>query len=216
MNASWKYQTRCIVHVGDAPPHGCKMHDLGTECDWYHASGSEPHGLTHEPLMKRLVQLNINYAMLHITGYTDRMVFAFASCYGEGNARLLATNRYYGQAYEGSASGLPTKRSKLAGIMDPQFEEHQLGTTYSALRQLVVKSVSNSISRTAGQLSMRYSRTVTAKGVQSKGNASSSAFGSILEEDGDFENESDETFVRSKSAAPVAPQWSTPGWLDQR
>ena len=51
LNASWKQQTRCIIHIADAPPHGRVLHDLRDTQDNYPEPGSEPHGLTYEPLL---------------------------------------------------------------------------------------------------------------------------------------------------------------------
>jgi len=49
LQASWNQQTRCMVHIGDAPPHGRGLHDLHAKSDDYYAPGSEPHGLTYKP-----------------------------------------------------------------------------------------------------------------------------------------------------------------------
>lgn len=35
INASWKQKTRCIIHLGDAPPHGRNLHDFDDGSDDY-------------------------------------------------------------------------------------------------------------------------------------------------------------------------------------
>ena len=68
--------------------------DLG---DSYPNAGSELHGLTHEPLLKQIVGLNINYALLRINDSTDRMAFTFFQVYAAACAdcMLHKSNRYY-------------------------------------------------------------------------------------------------------------------------
>lgn len=83
LNATWKQQTRCIIHIADAPPHGRTLHDLDY-WDSYAIPGSEPHGLTYEPLLKQMVGLNINYGLLRINSSTDRMAFNFFQAYNAG------------------------------------------------------------------------------------------------------------------------------------
>jgi hypothetical protein len=155
LNATWKHQTRCIIHIADAPPHGRILHDLGDSRDEYANPGSEPHGLTYEPLLERMVKLNINYALLSITGDTDRMAFKFLKVYLDASAecKLRKSNKYYAKArglaegaggrYRGSSNSWRNSKAKL------QFEEMELGTTYKALRHMVVKNVTSSASRTA-------------------------------------------------------------------
>ncbi len=162
LNAAWRQQTRCIIHIADAPPHGKHLHDLSEELgliDSFPIPGTEPHNLTYEPLLKQMVGLKINYALLRINKYTDRMAFRFMAIYAEAFAdcKLLPANRYHFDASElleslrsgGRSRGRP--RQSRGGAL--QFEEAELGTTYSALRHLVVKSVTSSISRTAVRLS---------------------------------------------------------------
>jgi len=73
LNASWKHQSRCIIHIADAPPHGSALNDLDRLNDSYHVPGSEPHRLTHEPLLQRMMGLSINYVLLRINSSTDKM-----------------------------------------------------------------------------------------------------------------------------------------------
>ena len=75
IGASWKNKSRCIIHIADAPPHGRTLNDLTGSEDSYPEYGSEPHGLTPEPLLQQMIKLSINYALLRITDYTDRMIY---------------------------------------------------------------------------------------------------------------------------------------------
>lgn len=101
LNASWKQQTRCIIHIGDAPPHGHMLQN-SPPCtyDRWTKTGSEPHGLTHGPLLQQMINLRINYAFLHINGSTDKMAFTFFKAYAEvfKNFKLHTANRYYSRA----------------------------------------------------------------------------------------------------------------------
>jgi hypothetical protein len=159
LSASWKQQTRCIIHITDAPPHGRALHDLRETQDNYYKPGSEPHGLTYEPLLRQLLQLNINYALLRINSSTDRMALAFSRVYAaaSGDVKLLPSNTYYNQVngMRSKVGGASSKRSASASASaSPQFEELQLGITYTQLRKLVVKTVTASVSRTASRLSI--------------------------------------------------------------
>ncbi|KAF3933727.1 hypothetical protein ABW19_dt0205118 [Dactylella cylindrospora] len=84
LNATWMQSTRCIIHIADAPPHGNNSHDSAG--DHYATPGSEPHRLTYEPLIKQMVGLKINYALLRINRSTDRMAFNFFQIYLDASA----------------------------------------------------------------------------------------------------------------------------------
>lgn len=60
-----------------APPHGGALNDMPSN-DHYPVPGSQPHGLTHEPLLEQMVARNINYALLRINDTTDRMALVFS------------------------------------------------------------------------------------------------------------------------------------------
>jgi hypothetical protein len=210
LQASWKQQTRCLVHIADAPAHGSSLHDLGAGSDSYYSLGSEPHGLTYEPLLRKLVQLKINYVFLRITSYTDRMLLAFSGVYGHKNTKLYTDNAYYSSVNRFDSIGGTTSTKHLA--YEPQLEESQLGTTYSELRHLVVRSVTTSVSRTAGRLSLKLSK--EAKPVRQK---LSSALASIVEDEGSVKSSGGSRGGRTKvDLETTPPQWTTPGWLDER
>jgi hypothetical protein len=212
LNVSWKQQTRCIIHIADAPPHGAGvLHDLGDGSDHYPRPGSEPHGLTYEPLLKQLIQLNVNYALLRVNSSTDRMALAFAQVYATSNAdsKLLPTNVYstqvngmYSRSHSGLWSGASTKHADL------QFEEMELGTTYSQLRHLVVRTVTTSVSRTAGRMSLALSTVPRPSAISGKGKSIATDLTAIREDEGSGGG------VRGVYFEKDPPQWDTPGWLD--
>ncbi|KAL2689063.1 hypothetical protein Neosp_003114 [[Neocosmospora] mangrovei] len=154
--ASWNLANRCIIHITDAPPHGCTLHDLDDVDDRFHQPGSEPHRLTHEVVLKGLIDKSINYALLRINRSTDRMAYTFFNAYAalSPNCRLHESNTYHPLAakilsrsfnpgFQGwSVSNRPSQNNLL-------FEELDLGTSYDSLKSLVVKAVTASASRFA-------------------------------------------------------------------
>jgi hypothetical protein len=212
LNASWKQQTRCIIHIADAPPHGRLLHDLDDSQDCYANPGSEPHGLTYEPLLTQLIQLNINYALLRIYPFTDRMALAFAQVYAAASAdvKLLPSNIYSSQVNgirSKGSSGLWSRASTKHA--DLQFEEMELGTTYSQLRHLVVRTVTDSVSRTAGRMSMALS------GVSKAGTAGGKAKKMATDLSAIREDEGSGGSARVVYLETAPPQWDTPGWLNE-
>lgn len=213
LNVSWKQQTRCIIHIADAPPHGAGvLHDMGDGSDHYPHPGSEPHGLTYEPLLKQLIQLDVNYALLRVNSSTDRMALAFAQVYATSNAdaKLLPSNIYstqvngmYSKSRSGLWSGASTKHADL------QFEEMELGTTYSQLRHLVVRTVTTSVSRTAGRMSLALSTVPRRSAAGGKGKSMATDLTAIREDEGSGGSAREVYFEKDP------PQWDTPGWLDE-
>ncbi len=203
LNASWRQQTRCIIHIADAPPHGRTNHDLFETphaVDNFPEPGSEPHHLTYEPLLKQMVGLKINYAFLRINGLTDRMAFNFFQVYKAAFAdcRLFKTNKYYAQSCELQSNGRSgSRRGPRSGLL---FEEAALGTTYSALRHLVVKSVTGSASRTAVRASTSLARS-TKSGFAKKLDLAAIEEGEDDDDDGKMDSN--------------APQWNNLGWFNE-
>ena len=200
LNATWKQQTRCIVHITDAPPHGSKLHDLNEAEDTYYNLGSEPHGLSHEVLFPQLVSLKINYALLRINRSTDKMAYTLYQQYaaGSGDCSLNTKNRYYAEAHN--------MNKYRSNSVNPSggvaFEETELGTTFSALQHLVVKMVTGSSSRTA----VRMSASRTSKGTSKKSDGKLAA---ISEDEDDIEPA---TPVQLETSPPL---WGTPLWLKE-
>lgn len=213
INASWGQKTRCIVHIGDAPPHGRNLHDLGDRNDDYPEPGSEPHSLTYERLIKQLVALNINYVLLRITHWTDRMVLKFGEIYKNAQAevKLHPSNSFYDHSRRSGAAERREniKRSVSATL---QFEEMELGTSFGALRHMVALSITQSVTRSAGSLSkaLNQSRTRSIQNHRPGPGAMPGAHLASLQEE-----EEDEEPVQVP-VEKVQPQWDTPGWLNQK
>ncbi|KAL8243958.1 hypothetical protein R6Q59_010216 [Mikania micrantha] len=197
LNATWSYQTRCIIHIADAPPHGTKYHDFREKDDNFPGTGSEPHGLTLEPLLDQLIKLNINYALLRITKDTDKMASIFYEKYAAASAgaKLFPTNRY--------ASKMPEKlggseKGAYSGLL---FEEQELGSKFSALQHLVIKSVTQSASRSA----VRMISSVTKSSKMQTGSKLDTGLAAIDEDDND-------PIIQMETRKP---QWNSRGWLDE-
>jgi hypothetical protein len=187
VHATWKHKTRCIIHIADAPPHGRTLHDLGDGADYYPSVGSEPHRLTHEPLLRKMLDLRINYCLLRINGSTDRMAYTFLQAYAAASAHgsLLSTNRYY-QLSGGDRKG---SSNAAGGLL---FQEAELGVTFTALRRLVLTAVTTSATQTA-------IRTVA----QESGTAAG----------GTGERGDDRALSVELEEGP--PEWDTPEWLNE-
>jgi len=205
LNASWRKQTRCIVHIADAPPHGRTLQNSPCKDDRYPVPGGCPHKLTHEPLLKQMIGLKINYALLRINSTTDRMAATFYQAYSQTSADcvLLKSNQWY---YEVCASSYPSLVEKNAkkpingGLL---FEEAELGTTFSALRHLIVNMVTSSASRTAVRASTARTKS-TGKKLWSDLSTTLGAIG----EDED-EGKTDDTLLET-----VSPSWHDHWWFD--
>jgi hypothetical protein len=185
--AAWKHKTRCIIHIADAPPHGRILHDLGDTSDNYPSPGSEPHRLTHEPLLRKMLELRINYCLLRVNASTDRMAYTFLQAYTAASAHgtLISTNRYY------SLSGGDRKGSSNAagGLL---FQEAGLGITFNALRRLVLSAVTTSATHTA---------------IRTVAQESETAARNIDERDNDG--------ALSVELEEVPPEWEEPEWLNE-
>ncbi|KAK4163612.1 hypothetical protein QBC43DRAFT_319417 [Cladorrhinum sp. PSN259] len=202
INASWQQQTKVLIHIGDMPPHGRDMHDMAENCDNYPDPGSEPHGLTYEPLMKTLVRFQINYVFLRITKWTDRMAMKFALAYAAAGAdsRLLSANKYHNTI--GSGAG-----SKPREVNNPEllFTELALGEQYSTLKGLVVKAVAQSVSASTARLSVSLSR----GGLKGPKKASVRPGLASIGENSAGGSNGDEIALEK-----TPPLWDLPGWLD--
>ncbi|ERS99401.1 hypothetical protein HMPREF1624_04601 [Sporothrix schenckii ATCC 58251] len=169
LKASWKHQTRCIMHIADAPAHGSNLHDMGREKDHFHMVGKEPHGLQYQLVLKEMINRKLNYVFFRIKFITDRMLFQFMMVYGQHttacklhleNKHMLesrrwlksqtARNRAHMQRTSSDKEYAEKKKQDEGGLY---FAEVQLGSRYSSLRQLVVNGVTASSSRTAVRLS---------------------------------------------------------------
>lgn len=202
INMSWQQQTRCLVHIGDAPGHGPDLHDYSAELDDFYQRGSEPHGLTYKPLIEKLIELRINYTMLAINAATDKMVMVFARIYAAAGMtpKLHPTNAYWEDMG-------PCKKQSGVGSPELVFAELLLGDDYSALRKLVVQSVTSSITNTASRLSITLGGGGKRRLHPRTGMTLEEL--TVINEDGD--NESSTSVHLDKSP----PQWHEPRWFDK-
>ncbi|GAP83116.2 putative alpha-protein kinase 1 [Rosellinia necatrix] len=146
IHASWKQNTRCIIHLGDAPPHGRDLNDSSPGKDDYPDPGSEPHRLKYKPLIQRLVAMGISYTLLRITNQTDRMAIRFSEIYqaAGANVKLLQSNVYY-------KDSCGSRQSSVTVTL--QFEELHLGSSVAILGHVISHSLRDSIQRAASSLS---------------------------------------------------------------
>jgi hypothetical protein len=140
------------------------------------------------------------------------MALAFAQVYAasSADAKLLPSNVYSSQVndmHSKSRSGLWSKASTKQA--DLQFEEMELGITYSQLRPLVVKTVTTSVSRTAGRMSLALSTVPKLSAAGGKGKRTSTDLAAIREDEGSGGS------AREVCLEKGLPQWDTPGWLDE-
>lgn len=206
LNASWSHSTRCIVHITDAPPHGRTLHDLSDWEDMYPNPGSEPHRLTHGAILTRMIRQNINYALFRINNSTDRMAYTFFKAYAalSPDCRLHESNRYAADARRFLAEScnagfqgwtLSARQARNA----PLLHEINLGTSYHALRHLVVKVLTTS----ATQSAIFFVHRDEAR-PNKRRRTHLPAVGDVDEED--------DTGVVLDTAPP---KWNTPGWLNE-
>lgn len=209
LDASWQLQNRCVIHIADAPGHGRHLNSM-SKGDDYPSPGSEPHKLTYEPLLKEMIQLNINYALLRINDTTDLMSFAFLKMYNQANAdcKLHVSNRHYTQAYNLTVGGRGRFRrgNSISGGLKGGllFEEMALGTTYTSLRHLVVRMVTSSASRTAVRVSTSSSRSNMSELEKKGGMMNLAAIGEDEEDD-----------IDSTKLENGPPKWDKRGWLNE-
>lgn len=72
---SWKRPVRILMHVGDAPSHGKRYHDLSERKDHYLQHDTDGSiGCSH---ILELIELKVNYFFGRLTPYTDKMIEEF-------------------------------------------------------------------------------------------------------------------------------------------
>ncbi|KAL1907738.1 hypothetical protein Sste5344_006365 [Sporothrix stenoceras] len=96
LNMEWERQTRCIIHITDAPCHGRALYDYRHDYDRYPDAGSELHGLTPTMVIQRMLDLNINYTPVPLSYDTDRMALVFFEAFSAltPSCRLATMNKY--------------------------------------------------------------------------------------------------------------------------
>ncbi|KAI3330926.1 hypothetical protein F4824DRAFT_303613 [Ustulina deusta] len=210
--------TRRIIHIANAPGHSRALHDMAEARDQkYYKPGSEPHGLTYNPVIKLLVQLGINYTFLQIYSCTDRMLKAFSGVYkaAGGDCQLLPTNTYYENQNAGlcsnfGRSGTLASRANKGNSPQLLFQELPMGIDVGSLQRLDLQSVSDSVIRTSSRCSIALSGNKVESGAipRSNGRLNHQPPLSTVRED------EEETSSVCLETGP--PQWNSPGWLDKK
>jgi hypothetical protein len=218
LNKSWRQRTRCLIHICDSPAHGRDLHDLDEASDRYPVPGSEPHRLTHGRLLAQMIGLGINYAMLRINHTTDRMALNFLQAYLDAapDCKLHTENKYYQKARDAAEEARKKPHARRRRGHALQFEEHQLGTSYSTLQHLVVQSVTSSASRTASRLSGSTARD-SLDSDDRPGKFKRLGFGlkAIKEDDANIIGEEEDEFIDA-DLEDILPKWGSPSFLDKR
>ncbi|KAJ3151007.1 hypothetical protein HK101_001919 [Irineochytrium annulatum] len=85
---SWSSKYRLVLHFGDAPGHGNRLHDFNfTDCDHFRETQPPEHGAdrVEEYLLRlRALGAHIVFFQLGNIKWTEKMRRLFASIYGEG------------------------------------------------------------------------------------------------------------------------------------
>ncbi|EGO60322.1 hypothetical protein NEUTE1DRAFT_34830 [Neurospora tetrasperma FGSC 2508] len=202
--ATWKHQTRVVLHIADAPPHGRTLHDLSDKRDRYPNPGSEPHGLTYQPILKRMLDTRINYVLLRIKKSTDRMALQFLKEYARAGSDCMLSekNRYYSEAGgTKNSDGRPN-----GGLV---FREAELGLTFAALQRLVVEAVTTSVMSSTVRSLTPFGSIKRAPGGTSSQRVNYSGLGST--------QENEELPVRRPDVRleKSSPQWGNLEWFDE-
>ena len=75
LNLTWSSASKVIFHIGDAPQHGARFHDLGGDSH----PGPEPRGLVVEALFRTMSQIGVKYYFGKVNNSTDKMFDVFKS-----------------------------------------------------------------------------------------------------------------------------------------
>ncbi|KAK3690511.1 hypothetical protein B0T22DRAFT_481685 [Podospora appendiculata] len=224
LSTSWKNQTRCIIHITDAPAHGRTLHDLDDYEDDYAEPGSEPHRLTHPPILKQMIENSIDYTLLRINHSTDRMAYAFYQAYATCSldCSLLASNPYAGAR----TRNFPFSKPGFEGWdLDSQgtrrnvkFSELELGVSYHALRKLVVQSVTSSVTNSATfnpWSIFRINPALARRGGAIGGSGLRRELSPIHSMSSPFTARRVPASTLSVELENEPPQWDSPGWLNE-
>ncbi|KAF2823661.1 kinase-like protein [Ophiobolus disseminans] len=211
-NATWMHPSRCIIHIADAPAHGNTLHDMPEEKDKkYYTPGSEPHGLMFDSVIQSLVETGLNYTFLNIRSSTDRMVNAFSRIYETAGAdiQLLPSNKYHDATHGSKSTGGTSRPGASSSSPRLLFQELRLGEDIALLQRLVLKTVTDSITRTANPQPFAFHN--------SKASPASSVnprhqFGSSLNP-ASARNDAVGSVDVCLEAEPA--QWNSPNWLDR-
>ena len=77
INLSWKQPVRILIHIGDAPSHGQRYHDLLVKHDHYLTYDAD--GSIGYSYIQEFVQLELKYYFGRLTRHTDKMIEQFCN-----------------------------------------------------------------------------------------------------------------------------------------
>ena len=75
INLNWKQPVRILIHVGDAPSHGRRYHDLREKQDYYLTHDDD--GSIGYSYIRELIELGVKYFFGRLTPHTDKMIEQF-------------------------------------------------------------------------------------------------------------------------------------------
>ena len=81
VNLNWSSKNRVLFHVGDAPHHGERFHNLPLEADNYYYR--EPRVIHTEDLLNKIKQMKIKYFFGKINESTNKMINEFKAVGGQ-------------------------------------------------------------------------------------------------------------------------------------
>ena len=85
VNLGWCSKNKVLFHIGDAPQHGPRFHDMGESFDNYY--GCEPRGLQIEDLFDIINRMKVKYFFAKINDSTDKMIREFKEVGGDENVK---------------------------------------------------------------------------------------------------------------------------------
>ena len=91
VNLAWSSASKVIFHVGDAPQHGPRFHDLGAAGDTHY--GAEPRGLVAEDLFRSMKQIGVKYFFGKVNNSTDKMFAEFQKIGGKEMVKEVNMSR---------------------------------------------------------------------------------------------------------------------------
>ena len=71
----WKQPVRIMIHVGDAPSHGQRYHDLLESADYYYTHDND--GSIGYSYVQEMIELKVKYFFGRLTSHTNKMIEQF-------------------------------------------------------------------------------------------------------------------------------------------
>ncbi|CAG0900528.1 unnamed protein product, partial [Darwinula stevensoni] len=137
INLSWSGRNKCLIHIGDAPPHGGRFHDLGSGADGdYSLNDSDRRGLRIEDLIQKIKGLGIDYTFGRINNSTDKMLRVFDDLGGSGFSRcsdLADVKNFPFVAIESISATIECNWKDMSGALlpKPKFSRYSAVTDVS-------------------------------------------------------------------------------------